>query len=183
MQRTAQDLGGHDWEPGPGHLGLIARARRHRVDRTSEPGGSQLAGADFCPTPLRGNRLLFVSSRANHCGGSSNNPDIYLTRLHPVKGWLTPQPLPCGINSGFEEFSPSLVESDGLTMLFFPSSRDDAPRHRIHMAVLQPNGSWATAAVHELNFAGASDAGPSVMKDGLESPDRRRRRGAVILGG
>ncbi|MCL4844919.1 MAG: hypothetical protein KJ066_00150 [Acidobacteria bacterium] len=153
------------------------------MDRTSEPGGSQLAGADFCPTPLRGNRLLFVSSRANHCGGSSNNPDIYLTRLHPVMGWLTPQPLPCGINSGFEEFSPSLVESDGLTMLFFPSSRDDAPRHRIHMAVLQPNGSWATAPVHELNFAGASDAGPSVMKDGLESPDRRRRRGAVILGG
>jgi len=126
------------------------------------------AANDFCPTPLTGNRLLFVSTRANHCGGSGNNPDIYLTRLHPVKGWLTPEPLPCGVNSGFEEFSPSLVEADGLTMLFFSSSRDDTPRHKIYMAVLRPDGSWAAAPVDELNWPGASDARPNVRKDGLE---------------
>ncbi len=130
--------------------------------------GVNSAGNDFCPTPLPGNRLLFVSTRANNCGGSGNNPDIYLTRLHPVKGWLAPEPMPCGVNSGSEEFSPSLVEADGVTMLFFSSSRDDAPRHKIHMAVLQPDGSWETSPVDELNWTGASDARPNVRKDGLE---------------
>jgi Tol biopolymer transport system component len=130
--------------------------------------GVNSAANDFCPTPLPGNRLLFVSTRANHCGGSGNNPDIYFTRLHPVQGWLAPEPLPCGVNSGFEEFSPSLVEAEGLTMLFFSSSRDDAPRHQVYMAVLQPDGSWATAPVHELNWPGASDARPNVRHDGLE---------------
>jgi Tol biopolymer transport system component len=129
--------------------------------------GVNSAANDFCPTPLAGKRLLFVSTRANHCGGSGNNPDIYFTRLHPVQGWLTPDPLPCGVNSGFEEFSPSLVEANGLTMLFFSSSRDDAPRHNIYMAVLQPDGTWETTSVDELNSP-ASDARPNVRKDGLE---------------
>jgi hypothetical protein len=130
--------------------------------------GVNSAANDFCPTPLPGNRLLFVSARANHCGGFGNNPDIYLTQFHPEKGWLTPEPLPCGVNSGFEEFSPSLVEANGLTLLFFSSSRDDAPRHKMYMAVLRPDGSWAVAPVDELNWPGASDARPYVRKDGLE---------------
>ena len=33
---------------------------------------------------------------------------------------------------------------------------------------LQPDGSWATAPVHELNRPGASDARPNVRHDGLE---------------
>ena len=126
------------------------------------------AANDFCPTPLPGNRLMFVSTRANHCGGAGNNPDIYLTRLHPQNGWLIPEPLPCGVNSGFEEFSPSLVEADGLTMLFFSSNRGDATRHKIYMAVMQPDGRWTTAPVDELNWPNASDARPNVRKDGLE---------------
>jgi Tol biopolymer transport system component len=144
---------------GPGDTGWTAPVNLHVVNS---------AANDFCPTPLPGNRLLFVSTRANHCGGSANNPDIYLTRFHPVKGWLTPEPLPCGVNSGFEEFSPSLVEADGVTMLFFSSSRDDAPRHKIYVAVLQPDGSWAASPVDELNWPNASDARPNVRKDGLE---------------
>jgi hypothetical protein len=130
--------------------------------------GVNSAANDFCPTPLPGSRLLFVSTRANHCGGTGNNADIYLTRLHPVKGWLPPEPLPCGVNSGFDEFSPSLVEAEGLTMLFFSSSRDDASRHKIYMAVLQPDGSWAAAPVDELNWPDASDARPNLRRDGLE---------------
>jgi Tol biopolymer transport system component len=124
---------------------------------------------DFCPTPLPGNRLLFVSTRANNCGGSGNNPDIYYTQWNPAHGWREPVPLSCEVNSGFEEFSPSLVESDGVTMLFFSSNRDTAPAHKIYVSVLQPDGTFTAARqVHELNFPGASDARPNVRKDGLE---------------
>jgi Tol biopolymer transport system component len=126
---------------------------------------------EFCPTPLAGNRLLFVSTRSNLCGGAGPNPDIYESQLHPVKGWLPPQHLGCEVNSGFEEFSPSLVETDGMTILFFSSSRSNPspPRHKIYMSVQQPDGSWGTATlVNELNAAGASDARPNVRKDGLE---------------
>lgn len=130
---------------------------------------NQTGSNEFCPTPLPGNRLLFVSTRANLCGGAGNNPDLYETRLHPVQGWLEPRHLGCLVNSGAEEFSPSLVETDDRTILFFSSSRDDSPRHKIYMSVLQGDGTWGTATpVNELNMAGASDARPNVRKDGLE---------------
>ena len=111
---------------GMNDLWLSSRASR------SDPWGTPLnlgspvnsTANDFCPTPLTGNRLLFVSTRANNCGGSVNNPDIYYTQLDPALGWLEPQPLSCDVNSGFEEFSPSLVEFGSTTVLFFSSSRD-----------------------------------------------------------
>lgn len=123
---------------------------------------------DFCPTPLPGNRLLFVSGRANNCG-TGNNADIYYTQLHPVKGWLPPVALPCGVNSGFEEFSPSFVEAEGKTLLYFSSNRGDGVRQKIYVTELQSDGSWSEAAeVVELSFPGAQDARPNVRKDGLE---------------
>lgn len=124
---------------------------------------------DFCPTPLTGNRFLFVSTRADNCGGAGNNPDIYYARWNPAQGWRDLQPLSCDVNSGFEEFSPSVVETDGVTLLFFSSSRDTHPLHRIFMSVMQPDGSLSAAMpVDELNFPGASDARPNVRRDGLE---------------
>lgn len=123
---------------------------------------------DFCPSPLPGNRLLFVSTRAGNCGGSANNADIYLMRWHPVRGWEVPRPLDCAVNSEFDEFSPSLVEAEGRTMLFF-SRGIGMTNHKIHMSVLGPDGTWSVAApVEELNVPGASDARPNVRKDGLE---------------
>jgi hypothetical protein len=123
---------------------------------------------DFCPSPLPGNRLMFVSTRANNCGGSGPNADIYLTRLHPVGGWETPVALDCTVNSPLDEFSPSLVESEGVTMLFF-SRGTGATNQKIHMSVLGADGTWSEAApVDELNVPGASDARPNVRKDGLE---------------
>jgi Tol biopolymer transport system component len=124
---------------------------------------------DFCPTPLPGHRLLFVSTRANNCGGPGNNPDIYYTQWTPTHGWRDPEPLSCAVNSGLEEFSPSVVELDGVTMLFFSSNRDTAPLHKIYVSVFQRDGTFTPAVpVHELNFPGASDARPNVRKDGLE---------------
>ena len=128
-----------------------------------------LASNDFCPTPLPGNQLLFVSARANTCGGAGNNPDIYYTRLHPVRGWLPLRHLGCDVNSGSEEFSPSFVEAEEQTMLFFSSNRAGGVNHQIYMSLQQSDGSWGLAtSVDELNMPGANDARPNVRKDGLE---------------
>ena len=61
-------------------------ARRERVDAPfgapeNLPAPINSAADDFCPTPLRGGRLLFVSRRttAESCGMG----DIYSTRLNP----------------------------------------------------------------------------------------------------
>ena len=124
---------------------------------------------DFCPTPLTANRLLYVSARANNCGGSVNNPDIYFTRLHPAKGWLPPQPLNCNVNSGYDEFSPSVVETEGKTLLYFSSNRGNGTHQKIYVSEQQADGDWGDALeVVELGYVGAQDARPNVRKDGLE---------------
>jgi hypothetical protein len=127
------------------------------------------AAAEFCPTPLPGNQLLFVSTRANNCGGAGANADVYYTRKDHEGNWLEPRPLSCSINSGGAEFSPSMVTSEGTTMLFFSSDRGTPGKHRIYVSLLEPDGTWRAAeAVEELNAPGFSDARPNVRKDGLE---------------
>lgn len=118
---------------------------------------------DFCPTPLTGNRLLFVSNRQSSlCGGG----DIYQTRLHPVKGWLPPENLGCEVNSPGEEYSPSLVQAEGKTILFFSSIINGTSD--IYSSTLGSDGKWSKAQpVTELNTA-FDDARPNVRKDGLE---------------
>lgn len=137
------------------------------VERLPDP-VNRVGSNEFCPTPLPGNRLLFVSTRANPnlCGGKA---DIYMTRQHPVHGWLEPVPLNCDINSAGDEFSPSLVEAEGVTTLFFSSERQQLGQHKIYSAVQQLDAEWGPASpVDELNMPGASDARPNVRKDGLE---------------
>ena len=62
---------------------------------------------DFCPSPLRGHRFMFVSSRPGGCGGS----DIYLTRRHPVHGWKEPVNLGCEVNSSADEAGPVVTST------------------------------------------------------------------------
>ena len=53
------------------------------------PGPVNTGANEFCPTPLPGNRLMFVSTRHEPCSGTSiATADIYLTQHHPVRGWL-----------------------------------------------------------------------------------------------
>jgi len=155
-------------------------AYRNSVDSpwgTAEPLPAPVntAAAEFCPTPLAGNGLLFVSTRVNGCG-DGNDPDIYFSRLRmsPL-GWSEPTPLSCddvtGINSRFEEFSPSLVQADGRTLLFFSSNRDTgvAGLHKIYSSELRADGTWTPAEqVGKLNSAGFSDARPNLSDSGLE---------------
>lgn len=130
------------------------------------------AGADFCPTPLTGDRLFFVSAgRAGNCGTGG---DIYRTREHPVQGWLTPVHLGCnatgsGPNFPGGEFSPSIVETDQGTLLFFSSPGNDGGTDQdIYVSTRQADGTFAPATiVAGLNTA-ANDQMPNVSRDGLE---------------
>jgi len=127
--------------------------------------------ADYCPTPLRGNALLFVSTRPGGCGIGSG--DIYLGRNNPVHGWSI-RNLGCaatgsGPNFPGSEFGPSLVETAQGTFLYFSSDgfTPGGPQN-IYMSRQRADGSFAPAtAVAELNSS-ASDFMPNVRKDGLE---------------
>jgi hypothetical protein len=139
------------------------------------PAPVNTAAMEFCPTPVPGNQLLFVSTRSNACGGG-NDPDIYYSRLwmSPL-AWTEPIALPCdagtGINSPFEEFSPSLVQAHGRTFLFFSSNRSTGVpgAHKIYSSELLPDGTWTPALpADKLNIDGFSDARPNVSLDGLE---------------
>ena len=66
------------------------------------------------------------------------------------------------------EFSPSLVESDAGTLLYFSSSGFDGGDQDIYVSAMRPYGTFAPAtAVAELNTAG-NDQMPNVSRDGRE---------------
>lgn len=165
---------------GPDGLSLFFASNRdgpidlwvsHRKDRNSPWGTPQKlpepvnsASNDFCPTPLPGGRLLFVSTRPGGCGVGT--ADIYETRLHPTQGWREPEHLGCDVNSAANEFSPSYVGAGG-GMLFFSSDR--AGQDDIYVSTRGPGGHWGAAvAVAELNAPGFSTVRPNVSQDGRE---------------
>ena len=143
--------------------------------------------ADFCPTPLAGKGLLFVSARA--IPGACGAGDMYFAREHPKRGWETPVNLGCsatgaGPNSAGGEFSPSLVETDAGTLLFF-SSPGAGGLQDIYVSQMRPDGTFAPGApVAGLNLAGANDQMPNVSRDGLEmvfASDRTGGAGAFDI--
>ncbi len=131
------------------------------------------AANDFCPTPLHGNYLMFVSERtgAQTCNAGPGRGDIYLIRQSPASGWGDPQHLGCletgtGPNSAGAEFSPSLVETDQGTYLYFSSTVSG--NHDIYMSRLEDDGRFGPPEpVHELNSP-FDDRMPNVSKDGRE---------------
>ena len=137
--------------------------------------GINSADHEFCPTPLGGGWLLFVSDRAA-CGATPGMAppvgDIYLTRQHPDGTWRTPQHLGCvangtGPNFTGGEFGPSLVETSGGTYLYF-SSTGTSGNHDIYRSLLGNEGIFGTPVpVAELNTA-AVDQMPNVSRDGSE---------------
>jgi len=123
------------------------------------------ASDDFCPTPLRGGRLLFVSRRAIE-GVTCGMGDIYLSRRNPVHGWREPTHLACapaGPNSSLDEQGPSYVESDdGVAQLYFSRSSATVPGD-IYMS----EGFGPAVPVAELNTAD-NELQPNVRHDGRE---------------
>jgi Tol biopolymer transport system component len=151
----------------PGGLGGIDIWVASRAS-TSEPYGAPVnlgapinsAADDFCPTPVRGKGLFFVSSRA--IAGACGGPDIYFSRDNPAHGWTTPVNLGCQVNSAVAEMGPSYFEAGGRAYLYFSSGPD------IYMSVRGADGTFGPrTAVAELNSA-ANDLRPNVRKGGLE---------------
>ena len=133
------------------------------------------AANDFCPTPLPGKRLLFVSERggAGTCGGA----DIYLTRQNPARGWDDPQDLGCEVNSAAGEAGPSYFETPSGAHLYFSSTRDGDSN--IYASPQLADGSFGPAVpVPSLNTS-VDDFRPNVRKDGLEVVFDSNRSGGL----
>ena len=162
----------------PGGLGGIDiwAARRSSAE---EPWGTprnlgrplNTGADDFCPTPLRNGRLLFVSSREGGCGG----PDMYRTR-RVGRRWSRPQNLGCQVNSAAGEAGPSLVREGATTFLYFSSNRPGgfAPEQEgvpadadIYRSELTGTGFGPAVLVPGVNTA-LEDARPNVRRNGLE---------------
>jgi WD40-like Beta Propeller Repeat len=165
--------------PG-GHGGLdIWVATRESTDA---PWGAPVnltavnTGADeFCPTPVRGNGLLFVS-RAVVEGVTCGLGDIYFTRFNPHHGWSAPEHLGCapnGPNTELDEMGPSLVEIEGESFLYYSSSR--APNQPgglvngdIYVSEQVDHGFGPGSPVLGAVNSAGNDIQPNVRKDGLE---------------
>jgi hypothetical protein len=149
------------------------------------------AAADFCPTPLRGKGLLFVSSRGGTdaygtaaCGPAGQG-DIYITRQSPATGaWSEPRNLGCapsGPNGPGTEYGPSLVETAAGVQLYFstgaPIGAAGTPQD-IQVSTAGSDGTFGAAQpVTGLNTS-FGDAMPNVRKDGLEMVFTSNRPGA-----
>ncbi len=135
---------------------------------------------DFCPTPVRGGGLFFVSRKA--APGSCGMGDIYFTRRNPVHGWSEPVRLACapeGPNSALDEQGPSYVEVDGGALLYFSRSSSSVPGD-IFASARRSDGTFGPAApVAELNDAAANDIQPNVRKDGREVVFSSNRSGSI----
>jgi hypothetical protein len=138
------------------------------------------AADDFCPTPVRGGGLFFVSREA--LPGSCGLGDIYFTRFNLVHGWSEPVHLACapeGPNSTLDEQGPSYVEVDGEALLYFSRSSSSVTGE-IFVSTRLADGNFGPAApVTELNDAAANDIQPNVRKDGRELVFSSNRSGTL----
>jgi len=162
---------------------------------------------DYCPTPLPGNKLLFVSSvqvDAVHttatyydCYAGDTPPppptggpsagDIFLSTEGAANVWTTPANLGCypnGPNTAGAEFSPSLVTTAEGTFLFFSSNGypDSAMGSQdIYMSQQANDGSFGPGVrVAELS-TNADDRMPNVRADGLEIVFSSNRAGGTAF--
>jgi hypothetical protein len=131
------------------------------------------ASADFCPTPIQGNYLLFVSDRPGPetCSAGPGSGDIYMIRRNAAFGWGEPIHLGCaengtGPSTVGAEFSPSLVTTNEGTFLYFSSTVSG--NHDIYVSKQGKGGKFGPPTpVAELNTE-FDDRMPNVSSDGLE---------------
>jgi hypothetical protein len=143
------------------------------------------AADDFCPTPIRGKGLFFVSREA--LPGSCGQGDIYFTRRDAVHGWREPERLACtsagGPNSELDEQGPSYVEVGGRELLYFSrNSVTPSVAGDIFVSARRAGDGFGPAsAVTGLNDAAANDIQPNIRKDGLEIVFSSNRAGGAGL--
>lgn len=148
------------------------------------------AANDYCPTPLDGGWLLFVSERPgpDTCSAGPGAGDIYLTRYNPAHGWETPRHLGCdadgtGPNFPGGEYGPSLVRTAQGTFLYFSSFGYGADAD-IYAARMRTDGTFERAhRLDELSTVGAADMMPNVSRNGLEVVFNSTRSASGAQGG
>lgn len=149
-------------------------------ESTDDPWGSPVnAGVpvnspqdDFCPSPIRGHGLFFVTRRPHpdNCGNPSNpgSADIYFTRLRK-DGWDEPQNVGCNINSAADEWSPSYFEGeDGQAYLYFASTRPGGHTAGGTDADIYFSVNFEPAQLAPGLNTASDDHRPNVRKDGRE---------------
>jgi hypothetical protein len=139
-------------------------------DPVSKPATGEGDVRDFCPTPLPGKMLMFVSDRAGGCGGT----DIYVSRYNPGNDrWSDPRNLGCapdGPNTKGFELSPSLVKTRAGTLLFFSTGEGITLGQDLYESRMLIDGSFDPGMpISELNTPGdVNDRQPNVGRNGLE---------------
>jgi hypothetical protein len=139
----------------------------------SLPAGPDGDVRDFCPTPLPGYELMFVSNREGSCGDTSfGNSDIYIAKYRPspAQAFGEVRHLGCapdGPNTPGTEFSPSLITTSEGVFLYYstngPGGDQDIYRSRMSL-----DGSFGPGEpVAELNTE-YDDQQPNVGRNGLE---------------
>jgi WD40-like Beta Propeller Repeat len=163
----------------PGGLGGIdiwVARRAHRGDPWGRPRnlGAPVNSAadDFCPSPTRGRRLFFVSTRAGGCGQA----DIYLTR-RTSRGWTPPRNLGCDVNSAAAEAGPVSLNRGRTRLLYFSSTRPGGfapeppgspPDADLYMSAASSKGRFSVPVLVAGVNTAANDARPHLRADGLE---------------
>lgn len=151
----------------PGGLGGqdIWVARRARTNQGWGPPvnlGAPINSAvdDFCPSPVPGRGLFFVSRR------DEPNGDIYFSRQDWRGEWRAPRRLGPNVNSADQEWSPSFfIDQAGRAILYFSSTRPGGPGGQdIYYSV---NFGPARLAPGALNTP-YDDSRPNVRSDGRE---------------
>jgi len=141
------------------------------------------ASDDFCPTPVRGGGLFFVSRRVTP-GVTCGMGDIYLTRLNPGTGWETPQHLGCqengGPNTGLDEQGPSYVKTGGPT-LYYSSGIPSGPSASgdIYKSERHGDGSFGPPELVSSLSSSSIDIQPNVRHDGREVVLASNRSGTL----
>jgi len=175
---------------GKNDIWVASRAKKSDPFGPMQNLGSAINSAEneFCPTPLKDGRLLFVSDRAA-CGATPGMTppvgDIYITRQRDDGSWKRPRHLGCvadgsGPNFVGGEFGPSLVRTDGVTYLYF-SSTGTTGNHDIYRSRRNDNGTFGPPQpVAELNTL-AVDQMPNVSADGSEIVFASSRNGNMDI--
>jgi hypothetical protein len=168
---------------GKGGLDIWVATRSSKGDAWGAPENLpepiNSAADDFCPTPLHGGGLLFVSRRVV-TGVTCGLGDIYFTRRNPAQGWSEPEHLACapdGPNSALDEQGPSYVQE---RLYFSRSSLPAGNTGELFASNQQGDMTFGpAAAIDELNDAGANDIQPNVRKDGREVVFSSNRAGGA----
>jgi hypothetical protein len=134
------------------------------------------AADDFCPTPVGGDQLFFVSRRTLE-GVTCGLGDIFLTRRQDDGIWREPDHLGCGPdgpNSALDEQGPAYLKAKGVKQLYFSRSRaasqpGGAVPGDIFVADQTGPGEFGAAVRVGGGVNGTgNDIQPNLRRDGLE---------------